>query len=77
MVSLDPEISILLKLSISSEVSSGARNGPTSANVPKEKMENLVSQQRSKSRISNLLIFSNLGKIVMVVIGMVNKKTRS
>ena len=42
---------------VSSEVSSGARNGSTSANVCKEKIENLVSQQRSKSRISNSTFF--------------------
>ena len=33
------------------------KNGSTCANVPKEELENLVSQQRSKSRISNSTFF--------------------
>ena len=57
MVSLDPEIWKIFLVSISSEVPSGAGNGPTSPNYCMEKMENLVSQRRSKSRISNWTFF--------------------
>ena len=42
---------------ISSEVPFSPRNGSTFPNVLKEKLENLVSQQRSKSRISNSTFF--------------------
>ena len=42
---------------ILSEVPSGAGNSSTSSNVLKEKMENLVSQRRSKSWISNSTFF--------------------
>ena len=64
LVSLDPEISILLKVLVSSEVPFCPENGSTFPNVPKEKLENLVSQRRSKSRISNSTFFRSISMCI-------------
>ena len=57
MVSLDPEISNLLWVWVSSEVPSGPGCASTSANVLKKKWKTLDIQNGSKNRISNSTFF--------------------
>ena len=59
MLSLGPELWKIFWVLVLSEVSSWSVNGPTFANVRREKLENLVSQQRSKSRITNSTFSDN------------------
>ena len=57
MVSLDPEISNLLWVQVSSEVPSGPGCAATFANVLKEKWKTLDIQNGSKNRINNSTFF--------------------
>ena len=57
MVSLDPEISILLWVLVLSEAPNGSGSPSTFANVLKKKWKTLDIQNGSKNRISNLTFF--------------------
>ena len=56
MVSLDPELFILLLVVMSTSASFGAQNGSNIANCPKPKLESLFLQRASK--IEDSLRFS-------------------
>ena len=58
MVSVDPKISNLLRVYVSSEASSGPGCASTFSNVPKEKWKTLDIQNGSKDRINNSIFFS-------------------